>query len=88
MNRKNNTLSDLGNEEYRFACDSLLFPIVKEFSPDLLIISCGFDGGIHDFIGWSQLSPIMYKYMTEELMKLCPKVLIVQEGGYNTDFLG
>ena len=26
--RDNNTLSDLGNHEYRYACDTLLFPIV------------------------------------------------------------
>ena len=26
--------------------------------------------------------------MTRELMKICPKLIVVQEGGYNTDFLG
>jgi len=26
-----NTISDLGNNEYRNACDNLLYPIVKEF---------------------------------------------------------
>ena len=26
--------------------------------------------------------------MTRELIKICPKVVVVQEGGYNTDFLG
>lgn len=30
----------------------------------------------------------MYFYMTRELIKICPKVIVVQEGGYNTDYLG
>ena len=31
---------------------------------------------------------MMYYYMTRELMKICPSLLVCQEGGYNTDFLG
>ena len=62
--------------------------MVKEFNPDLIIISCGFDSAIHDFLGWSKLSPLMYAYMTNELNKICPNVLVVQEGGYNLDYLG
>ena len=57
-NRENNTISTLGNSEYKNACDTLLFPIVKEFNPDLILISCGFDGALHDPIGWSNLSAI------------------------------
>ena len=26
--------------------------------------------------------------MTRELIKICPKVLVMQEGGYNTDWIG
>lgn len=88
INRDKNTLSDLGNNEYRYACDHLLFPIVEEFAPDVIIISCGFDGGIHDFLGWSRLSPLLYGYLTHKLNKICDKILVVQEGGYNVDFLG
>lgn len=46
--RENNTISELGNEEYRTACDTFLFPVVEEFKPDLIIVSCGFDGAAHD----------------------------------------
>lgn len=88
IHREKNTLSELGNNEYRYACDHLLFPMVQEFAPDIIIISCGFDGGIHDFLGWSQLSPLLYGYMTHKLNKICDKILVVQEGGYNVDFLG
>lgn len=30
----------------------------------------------------------MYQYMTQKLGELCPKLLVVQEGGYNIDYLG
>jgi len=53
FDRSNNKLSDLGNNEYRYACDTLLFPMIKEFKPELIIISCGFDSAMHDFLGWS-----------------------------------
>lgn len=87
-NREANELSDLGNNEYQRACQSLLLPMVNEFQPDIIFISCGFDGGIHDFLGWSQLSPLLYFWMTRELLRICPNVLAVQEGGYNVEYLG
>ncbi len=51
-NRANNSQSDLGNLEYLYACESLLFPIARKFKPDLILISCGFDSAIHDQLGW------------------------------------
>jgi histone deacetylase 6 len=51
--------------------------MVKEFKPDLIIVSCGFDSAIHDFLGWSKLSPIFYGYMTNELNKICENILVV-----------
>ena len=63
-------------------------PIAREFNPDLILISCGFDSAIHDQIGSAQVSPLGYYYMTRELLKICSKMLVVLEGGYNTDYLG
>ena len=77
LNRENNTVSELGNNEYKYACDNLLFPMVREFNPDIILVSCGFDGAVHDFLGWSNLSPIMYCYMTNCLLRICPNVMVV-----------
>ena len=77
QNWSNNTKSDLGNNEYRRACDTVLFNMVKEFKPDFIIVSCGFDSAIHDFLGWSKLSPIFFGYMTNELNKICENILVV-----------
>lgn len=76
-NRKNNQLSDLGNNEYKYACDEVLFKVIKEFDPELVIVSCGFDSAMHDFLGWSKVSPIMYNYMTTKLQEICKNVLVV-----------
>lgn len=46
--RENNEVTDLGSNEYVLACESLLFPIAREFEPDVILVSCGFDGAIHD----------------------------------------
>ena len=86
--REDNQVSELGCNEYKYACDKVLLPIAQQFEPDIILISCGFDAGIHDPLGWSKLCPIMYYHMTCELMKICPRVLAVLEGGYNPDFLG
>jgi histone deacetylase 6 len=65
-----------------------LFLVVEEFKPDVIIISCGFDGAVHDQLGWSNLTAMMYAYMTKKLIDICDRVLVVQEGGYNIDLLG
>ena len=80
--------SELGAHEYKHAFDEVLIPIAKEFQPDLILVSCGFDAAIHDELGGSNLSPLAYYWMTKELLKICPKMVVVLEGGYNTDYLG
>ena len=69
------------------AFERLVHPLAAEFKPDVIIISCGFDAGIGDPIGWSKLSPMMYFWMTQQLCEICEQILVVQEGGYNTDYM-
>ena len=78
----------LGAHEYKLACEEVLFPIAKEFKPDLIIVSCGFDSAIHDKLGGAKLCPLGYYWMTRQLLKICQRMVVVLEGGYNTDFLG
>jgi len=78
----------LGANEYKHACEELLLPIARQFEPDLILVSCGFDSAIHDPLGGSDLCPLGYYYMTTELLKICPKMVVCLEGGYNTDYLG
>ena len=51
--RWDNTRCDLGNKEYMMAFDQVIIPVLKEFEPEVIIVSCGFDCAMHDFLGWS-----------------------------------
>jgi len=57
----------IGDNEYIYACESLLFPIIRQFNPDLIMISAGFDAAFGDMgtsIGGINVSPIGFAWMT------------------------
>jgi len=54
----------MGNDEYAYVCEKVLFPIIEEFKPDLIIISAGFDSAHGDPLGGFKLTPEGYAYMT------------------------
>lgn len=63
-------------------------PIAREFNPDMVIISAGFDAAYGDPIGECELSAYGYSIMTQELMTLAGgKVALVLEGGYNLEVI-
>ncbi|CAD8184624.1 unnamed protein product [Paramecium pentaurelia] len=74
-----------GYDDYVYAFDRLLGPIIKEFSPDFIIISAGYDSAKGDPLGCIDNTPQGYQYITEKLSQICPRVLAVLEGGYNLD---
>jgi histone deacetylase 6 len=57
-------------------------PIAYEFSPDLIIVSAGFDAAEGDPLGGCHLSPACYGHLTALLQPIAPLVLLL-EGGYN-----
>ncbi|CAG9324605.1 HDAC6 [Blepharisma stoltei] len=76
--------SQFGDNEYKYAFDNLIFPVAKEFDPDLVLIACGFDAMRNDPLGKMALSPEIYGYMTNKVMELAGgKVVAALEGGYN-----
>lgn len=52
-----------GSEEYVHICHTFLFPIIKEFKPDLIVISAGFDSARGDPLGGLDVLPKCYAYM-------------------------
>lgn len=54
----------MGNDEYAYVCEKLLFPVIEEFQPDLILISAGFDSAQGDPLGGFKLTPEGYAYMT------------------------
>lgn len=47
----------IGDKDYVYACETVFFPVIKEFKPDLMIISAGFDSAIGDPLGGVGVSP-------------------------------
>ena len=63
-------------------------PIAREFNPDFVIVSAGFDAAAGDPIGECELTTYGYSIMLQELMSLAGgKVALVLEGGYNLEVI-
>ncbi|KAL8529508.1 hypothetical protein ACS0TY_006805 [Phlomoides rotata] len=74
----------IGDADYFAVWDHILLPVAKEFDPDLIIISAGFDAAIGDPIGGCCLSPCGYSIMLYKLMGFARgKIVMALEGGYN-----
>jgi acetoin utilization deacetylase AcuC-like enzyme len=63
------------------------------FTPDLVLISAGFDGGVDDPIGGFTLREVDFATLTRELMERTAgsatgRVVSLLEGGYNPEELG
>ncbi|KAI2617403.1 putative histone deacetylase A [Hypoxylon sp. NC1633] len=74
----------MGDGEYLAAFQKIVMPIAREFNPDMVIISAGFDAADGDELGGCFVSPPCYAHMTHMLMSLAEgKVAVCLEGGYN-----
>ena len=61
-------------------------PIGKAFQPQIVLVSCGFDGteGHPAELGGYKLSPPCFGYMTKKLMGLADgRLVLALEGGYD-----
>ena len=71
-----------GDADYLYAFTRLIMPIAREFNPDFVIVSAGFDAAAGDPIGECELSTYGYSMMLQELMSLAGgKLAVVLEGG-------
>lgn len=77
---------EMGDLEYRAVWESILIPVAKEFKPDIIIFSAGFDAAEGDPIGKYHVSPLCFGAMISSLCAVCPlaKAVLLLEGGYNT----
>jgi len=76
----------MGDAEYLAAFDRVLLPIARSFSPDFVLVSCGFDAADGDPLGGMRLSPAGYAAMTARLRELAGgRLVLALEGGYNLD---
>lgn len=73
-----------GDPDYFAVWDIILIPVVKEFNPDIIIVSSGFDAAINDPLGGCCITPYGYAVMLSKLMEFAQgKIVLALEGGYN-----
>ena len=66
------------------AFERLLMPVAREFAPDIVLVSAGFDAAQGDPLGRCCLSPQVYFYMTRALQSLAGYLLLCVESSAHT----
>ncbi len=77
-----------GSDEFREAMDVRLLPALRDFKPDLIIISAGFDGHARDPMAGLNLQVADFEWATRRILDLAneicdDRVISVLEGGYD-----
>jgi acetoin utilization deacetylase AcuC-like enzyme len=73
-----------GDAEYMLVLNRLIVPMAREFAPDLVIISSGFDCIAGDTLGSMHVTPTGIFQMTQTVLQhISSKVVVAMEGGYN-----
>ena len=80
--------ADLGGEEYLQKFNARVIPFLRNFNPDILIISAGFDAHRRDPLAGINLEKEDYAYMAGQCLKIQSNILLGLEGGYDLRALG
>ncbi len=80
--RANSTIAD-----YLPIFENQIIPFLKNFNPDLLIVSAGFDANADDPLASVLLKPEDFGTLTKLCLAVTPKILFGLEGGYDFDSL-
>ena len=77
-----------GGSQFRAAFESRILPRLKDFKPDLIVISAGFDAHTRDPLANLNLVEADFAWATQQLMEIADKsaqgrVVSVLEGGYD-----
>lgn len=81
-----------GDEEYLKAFDREVIPVAKNYQPDLILVSAGYDAHRLDPLGGMNVTEKGFAHMTRSLLKVASevcqgKILLVLEGGYSLEGL-
>jgi acetoin utilization deacetylase AcuC-like enzyme len=76
------------SEDYRLVFAEVIVPILRQFRPDLLMVSAGFDAHEDDPLGGMRLTADAFAAMTAELRAVAQeccagRIVAVTEGGYD-----
>ena len=81
-----------GSETFREAMETAILPRVDDFSPDLILVSAGFDAHRRDPLGAINLIEADYAWITRRLMEIARRrcggrIVSLLEGGYDLEGL-
>jgi acetoin utilization deacetylase AcuC-like enzyme len=76
-----------GEPEFCGLIEHVVLPAAREFAPDLVLVSAGFDAHRDDPIGGCSLETASYAELTRQVLTLGKPVGYVLEGGYDLDAL-
>ncbi len=81
-----------GGSQFRAAFETRILPRLREFKPDLIVISAGFDAHTRDPLANLNLVEADFAWATQQLMEIADKsaqgrVVSVLEGGYDLEGL-
>jgi acetoin utilization deacetylase AcuC-like enzyme len=76
------------DEDYRAVFAAVVIPVLRQFEPDLVIVSAGFDAHERDPLGGMRLTTPVFAAMTGELRAVADeccrgRIAAVVEGGYD-----
>jgi acetoin utilization deacetylase AcuC-like enzyme len=80
-------LAGTEDAEYLEAFERVALPALERFAPDLLLVSAGFDAAAGDPIGGLQLTADCFRRLAADAGRICDRLALVLEGGYNTETL-
>jgi acetoin utilization deacetylase AcuC-like enzyme len=74
--------------DYARIFNELLVPVTRQFRPQLILVSAGFDTYHGDPLGTMKVTPVGFAYMTRVLQELAAelcqgRILLLLEGGYH-----
>jgi acetoin utilization deacetylase AcuC-like enzyme len=76
------------DEDYRLVFAELVVPVLRQFAPDVVLVSAGFDAHERDPLGGMRLTTAAFAAMTWELRQVADEcsrgcLALVVEGGYD-----
>jgi acetoin utilization deacetylase AcuC-like enzyme len=77
-----------GDDTVSEILDEIFLPVAKQFKPDLIIFSAGYDGHHLDPLGGLKLTSNFFGEMILRFKKIQPKIVCTLEGGYNLNWMG
>ena len=85
-------LAGAGDEAYREAFESKILPALREYRPEFLLVSAGFDAHHRDPLGGMKVSEAGFAWMSQSLQEVAAeccggKSVYTLEGGYDLEGL-